>query len=957
MQKRLFVKRLGAMLLSTTMLCTAALPAFAEETYSEEKLNESISTRYWGSDVQWEKISHADFGLETNDGVVDYLGSGNVGTYTPGTGGENIGDRGQSYSYAAETYGDWVYIGTMYGGLGANAILTRGFGDLDPDVVKASIDVMYNGNMYVSEPDGANAGGILYKFNVKTGETKILLAKSMDGTINILRGSTKKNGKLYFVGMSIDTHNPDLTQQEITTAMLLQNGFPCVYEVDPENDDKITRIYDCGIKTADDYRALVAANIFTSTRAIGFFGDTLIAGGLTTSCAYLAASNDPGSGDFQTILGEEEFRALGFKPAIHRQDVNGGGGIYQVQEYNGKLYVVVCVGDTVSQNPETGTKASFAIVRGELREGGNAAQRSDWNWSVLAGPGGKYALGLDEERVSAGACTLQVYDDYLYIGDYNDVSSALQNMVTRKNFQTLYTNLQQSINLYRMDAEENVEKVVGDPTAAFPTSLTGVGSGFGTHMTQYTWQTTVHEGKMYLGTMDETTLLEPIAQFTNGDLLEMSQEEWESQINYIRVLLELLAKNPDEETSAADDGNDSQNAPEQNEEPAEAASSEAAASEAADSESAENISSEAADSESVNSENTESASSHKAASEEVATLAAVEEEAAVSEEPAENKAAAQEAQPEKTEQAEPATQPEPLSAEQLVQKAIAAANERAAQTDVMLADLDSARSNQAISLTAEQVDTMVEGLNDGSIVPGSLENEEMVEELSQANATMAALSGLVDTTEIETFAEYYSQLTDWKDAIRDRLPDNLKPLYDLLLQIATRENLTYLAKCLPYLATSQAGFDLHTFTNNADGSVTMKTVTRNGFGDRYSHGLRIFAETDDYFVIGTASPFYGSQLWRTKNTVQKPDPTPNPNKPDNGGSGSGSSSSGSSGSSSSDSSENEVVTTAATTTSTAVYQAKSPRTGDATNLAVWASLLTLSAAGMGAFVWKRKCRK
>ena len=232
--------------------------------------------------------------------------------------------------------------------------------------------------------------------------------------------------------------------------------------------------------------------------------------------------------------------------------------------------------------------------------------------------------------------------------------------------------------------------------------------------------------KCILGTMDETTLLEPIAQFTNGDLLEMSQEEWESQINYIRVLLELLAKNPDEETSAADDGNDSQNAPEQNEEPAEAASSEAAASEAADSESAENISSEAADSESVNSENTESASSHKAASEEVATLAAVEEEAAVSEEPAENKAAAQEAQPEKTEQAEPATQPEPLSAEQLVQKAIAAANERAAQTDVMLADLDSARSNQAITLTAEQVDTMVEGLNDGSIVPGSLENEEMV---------------------------------------------------------------------------------------------------------------------------------------------------------------------------------------------------------------------------------------
>ena len=54
----------------------------------------------------------------------------------------------------------------------------------------------------------------------------------------------------------------------------------------------------------------------------------------------------------------------------------------------------------------------------------------------------------------------------------------------------------------------------------------------------------------------------------------------------------------------------------------------------------------------------------------------------------------------------------------------------------------------------------------------------------------------------------------------------------------------------------------------------MEPVTRTGFGDRYSHGLRVFAETTDYFIIGTASPFYGSQLWRTKNTAVKPEPTP-----------------------------------------------------------------------------------
>ena len=51
----------------------------------------------------------------------------------------------------------------------------------------------------------------------------------------------------------------------------------------------------------------------------------------------------------------------------------------------------------------------------------------------------------------------------------------------------------------------------------------------------------------------------------------------------------------------------------------------------------------------------------------------------------------------------------------------------------------------------------------------------------------------------------------------------------------------YLVKCLPYLKDSEAGFDLLTFTNNADGSVTMEPVTRTGFGDRYSHGFSLGA--------------------------------------------------------------------------------------------------------------------
>ena len=207
-------KRITALALGAALLTATALPAFAEGT-------QQINVKYTYNAIDgttWEKISHADFGTETNDGVVDYLGNGKVGPYVQGASTENNGDRGQSYSYAAESYGDWVYIGTMYGGLGANSILTRGFGNLDPEVAKATIDVMYNGNMYIGEPDGVSAGGILYKFNVKTGETKFLMAQSADeggtGVINILRGSTKIGDKLYFVGMTIDRNTPGLTERE-----------------------------------------------------------------------------------------------------------------------------------------------------------------------------------------------------------------------------------------------------------------------------------------------------------------------------------------------------------------------------------------------------------------------------------------------------------------------------------------------------------------------------------------------------------------------------------------------------------------------------------------------------------------------------------------------------------------------------------------------------------------------
>ena len=127
-------------------------------------------------------------------------------------------------------------------------------------------------------------------------------------------------------------------------------------------------------------------------------------------------------------------------------------------------------------------------------------------------------------------------------------------------FGFLARNLELSVNLYRMsfgsDGTEQMELVVGEPTEMFPAGgILCKRSGFGDYENQYFWQSKVFDGKLFLGTFDTSSLLEPLGQFTNGDLLHMSRDEWASQIGYLKVLLKLLLnqdKNGDGTLLAAD---------------------------------------------------------------------------------------------------------------------------------------------------------------------------------------------------------------------------------------------------------------------------------------------------------------------------------------------------------------------------------------------------------------------
>ncbi|RSX55957.1 hypothetical protein D2E26_0520 [Bifidobacterium dolichotidis] len=536
-------KMLTASVSAVAMLSMAVAPAQANS------LDDEIQDRYTsqsGSGMVFEKVSHPKNGLQQPDGIVDYTGKGHITEDD-----QSQGDRGQSYPYAVESYGDWVYIGTMYGGIGfAQWILE--------DAVKQGmnlqefhelINVMYQGHMYEGEPDGVDAGGMLVKFNIKTGEKKILMSQFAgidggNGVIPTFRNAFRYGDKLYFEGMVMDTHNKDLTPEEIKHAIERQDGFPCIYEVDPTNDDKLTCVHNS--VDIDGFRKLMDQNIFTSTRAIAPFKNAVIAGDVTVdengkgTTQLLATANPSDPNSYHVIATMEDFDNM---PAINRDDSQGGSGIMQVTEYNGKLYVAMVTGNLATRNKKTGLMRPFAIYVGE--NNGDPTQKDDWTWRPLVGDkklGAKYTFGIDPERIASGTCTLQVYNNHLYIAEYNDWPMPYRYMLKAHDMRGVANDIDQAINLYRMDDNENIEMVVGDPTKMFPKGgISGVGSGYGDHMNLYTWQTTVHEGRMYIATYDASTFMENMVGGFNGDWSHMTQQEWvtttESFVKLIYMLL------------------------------------------------------------------------------------------------------------------------------------------------------------------------------------------------------------------------------------------------------------------------------------------------------------------------------------------------------------------------------------------------------------------------------------
>lgn len=662
------------------------------------------------------KLSHPNDDVMQPDGIIEY---------------ENgINDRGENYSWSAVGHGDYMYVGVLYGAISRTLQIMAAQNNIDYSLFKASVDALFNGTLFMGDeennPNNENRS-MLLKLNTKTGEVTVVRPPN-DASY---RAAIEYKGKLYFAASA---------------------SQPYLLEIDPTDDS--TKIVYTSQKPSNPF-------ISVGIRGLTVVNDNLVASMIGDNGAYIVSSNNPSQGEssFKTIATQEDLLDY---PAYYYNDNIFGGAIWDMVEFNNKLYVTVVTGK--SEN-----KQAFAMFSGKENE-----ETGKWDFNLIVGDekdGATYPYGLGADRSGAG--NLFVYDNHLYIGGYNDPMIALADVLNMK-FEDIYKDISSPVCLWRMDTNEKIEMVAGDSNELFPTVLGNQSAGFGSNLNQYVWRMAEYDNKLYVGTFDIGSLAYPLMQFTNGDVLHMTPEEIKSQIHYIKALLEILKKNDENSSKLPNYSNDDL---------------------INDNLTDDNLNTDIDDTDNLHT------------------------------------------------------------------------NDSNNDTDITNSKFE---NNNIIEEITEETPTLTEESSEEYYINSlsDAEQENLENTLTDLYDGLLNLDSILNDTayidsETNTVKSYsiidiYQNLVNKYLAIRDFLPKNLVEILDKSLNQESVDNLFYFLETCKYLSVGERGFDLLV----SEDGINFETITNNGFGDPYNQGCRIFAVTNSGLTLGTANPFYGTQVWK-----------------------------------------------------------------------------------------------
>ncbi len=514
-------KRLAAALLAAVMTFGTSVPAFAADETDAAKagmVEKVDGTWYYhsqnGGKYTFEKVSHPDKGAGEVDGFLDEADS-----------------RSQSYSWSAIECGEYIYVGTCYNS--TYGIYWRNVYQMMVKAGKTPQEAMQIARDFVQFifndqfDETLQPRGIVVKFNKTTGEFSAVYdsKQSDDPAIRATacsgyRMAFEFHDKLYFVSLANPTMflleiTPDLENETETCEIAFQRSLSA------EGSKKQIASGVHGLIVYDDEILMCLADESSENSVLK---DEHPEGGL------IIASKD--ARNWRIIADEDDLGPSGY----HTYDGLMGGGIWDIIEYNKAVYVTV-VTDITDESTGIVNKQGFALYRGVKADDGSFA------WTQLA--------GKDKDGKDTGlpngfgcnysmACNMWVYDGYLYMGTYNDPMLDLAEVSARANFEPLYWDLYYSINLYRMDAQGNIELIAGRPNETFPEVKGNMGPGLGDNSNQYVWRMVNHDDKLWIATYDTSTLTSVFTQLTDGQLAGMTPEEYQNRLTQLKKLASSL---------------------------------------------------------------------------------------------------------------------------------------------------------------------------------------------------------------------------------------------------------------------------------------------------------------------------------------------------------------------------------------------------------------------------------
>ncbi len=888
-----FVRKRKSMRVLALMLAffmTFSLCGF--EAWAAEEGEDEATTRTYG-DYTFTKISNPTTGSGEADGINTNDESGFPA------------NRLNSYAWAVASRGNYIYIGTnrTLFGSALNALGEKAR-ELNPNLTEEKLHLLVTllsgGDVPVDLEEKDFIPQII-RFDVENGTTKVIYQPQT---------AVGEGGKLYYTDKD-GTIIPeaDVTSETASFRSVVEYkgnlyfgslGTDMLQLVRVDEDDNAEVVY----QTIGLISSLRAGTVYDPGD-----GETLFYGGQDTTYApWIKYRREHLGGTYPLPIviryldpatagsAEEDWSGLiadynDFgKYAYTSVYAQGGGTVWDLCDYNGKLYLILAY------------EGGWAMFSGE--KGGAKPNQFGWTWTEIVGDNGKYPLAMNSEVAELNAqyaadygcaerggtlngtgllestATPYVYNGKMYIGTFDNATmlqsqtinkildklGALKNIKeedgdTGPTFEQIYAPFYEALthpqHVWVMDEDENI------------TAVDGANDLLANTTNDYVWRYIEYDGKLYTGTFDSSSaynyfvdlnLSRIVKGLKNGNIDISGYLVDLSDGSFVEKLKALL---PEVKAKAA----------------------------ATINEAVEVIQGFV--------QGIVTAEELQAAIEKLAKLKEIDWDAIITE--AKIKLSA------KITEVTATTKEKIAEAEELAKTALASAKEEAAKIIAEAKEL----ADELVQAVQEESDEKIEEVKKKA--------QEMIDEAKKAGAEKLAEAKKAAQEMIakakedaqkciadakakaeekiaaakkaaeekikaaeEAIAKKAEELANWATdliekakkwvndeiaALKEKIAE-AKKMIAWLLKYFDIEGIQYLIKVRSIVKNAEPGFDLMV---TEDGENWTK-ITGDGLEDIYNYGARTFTVCNDELYLGTTNPYYGAQLWKvTENNVDPPE--------------------------------------------------------------------------------------